>query len=235
MFKPLPNNAARSLTGWGVSFETPWFSMLTRDTWHLVTPTSRRNGGAVFAIDSHNRVLLLEVYRPAVDEVCLEIPRGMAESNEEISETAAREFNEETGISCTPDQLVSMGDFFPDTGILAHRIALFSYKLDTPFPDIHVETTEALSHRLIPLDQLETMILNGLIADAITITAAARFKHNAMEIPDGAAGIEKEIEILDNDGKAVVSMRTKRPDWACEQFASYEGREDLTWRFAVPD
>ncbi len=232
MFKHLPNNAPRSLTGWDVSFETPWYTVLSRNTWHLVTPTNRLNGAAVIAIDALDRVLLLEAYRPAIDEVCLEIPKGMAEDGESTAQTAAREFTEETGIPCAAEQLVSLGDFYPDAGILAHRIALFAFRLEGPFPEVEIDTSEIMAHRIMPLSQLEKMIASGLIADALTITAAARVRHQGPEIPNAIAGIEKEVQLVDPDGEVVITMRTTRPDWAFEQYTTEIGRDDLIWRFA---
>lgn len=56
-------------------------------------------GVAILPVLDENRIVLIRQFRPAINEMILEIPAGKIEAGEDILEAAARELQEETGIS----------------------------------------------------------------------------------------------------------------------------------------
>jgi 8-oxo-dGTP pyrophosphatase MutT (NUDIX family) len=77
---------------------------------------------------------LLKIYRVPWTGL-LGDPRGFAEKGEAPAECARREFQEETGLTIRPEKMVNLGSVFPDSGILATHIELFTARLEQPFPD----------------------------------------------------------------------------------------------------
>lgn len=227
----LPGPGARSYSGWSTVYENFRFRMLERATWFMLAPVNIRGGAAVLVVDALKRALLLEIYRRSVDEVCLEIPRGMANEGESGLDCALRELREETGIEAHPDQVIDLGEVYPDNGILSARCSLFGVQLDTEFPEILLDTNEALGYQILPMNQFLAKIASGRISDAMTIAAASRFQSQAMMIENGFGGVEKEIEILDPAGEVHLTMKTRRPDWSFEQYTRDHCLEGWSWRF----
>lgn len=84
---------------------------------------SRRNGGrtpsgivVVAMVDG--KVGMLRVYRPPVSKTGWELPRGFIDEGEDSAAAASRELMEETGLSCPPDALTSLGQIAPEPGVI---------------------------------------------------------------------------------------------------------------------
>jgi ADP-ribose pyrophosphatase len=73
-----------------------------------------------------DEILLLQRYRHGISQHVWELPRGFIDDSEEPSVAALRELAEETGLACPPEQLLDLGTFFPDAGIIRGRVALFA-------------------------------------------------------------------------------------------------------------
>lgn len=81
---------------------------------------------AVLAITPENEVLLVEQFRPAVDEITLDLPGGRVETwnKEDPASAALRELEEETGYCAK--KIERMGSFFyPDSGRSDQKRHLF--------------------------------------------------------------------------------------------------------------
>jgi len=68
---------------------------------------------------------LLCIYRHAIQRQLWEVPRGFVDPGESERNSAIRELEEETGLSCTDADLESLGFLAPEPGILAARVHLF--------------------------------------------------------------------------------------------------------------
>jgi ADP-ribose pyrophosphatase len=55
----------------------------------------------------------------------LEVPRGFLDDDEDPGRAALRELNEETGLICPRDKLLSLGIIQPEPGMHSARVALF--------------------------------------------------------------------------------------------------------------
>ena len=63
-------------------------------------------------------VVMVEQYRPAISELCYELPAGIVEDDESYADAGARELEEEVGI--VPDTVELLEDFWCSTGVLRH-------------------------------------------------------------------------------------------------------------------
>lgn len=71
------------------------------------------------------RIGLMRGYRHQLDEEVWQAPAGFIESGETAERAALRELVEETGLSCGPTRLRSLGVYLPDSGLIEGRVALF--------------------------------------------------------------------------------------------------------------
>lgn len=71
---------------------------------------------------------LMHCWRHQFDEFIYQAPTGFVEKNEKPFETALRELKEETSLICNPKNLIPLGSFLPDAGLVEGRVALFLAK-----------------------------------------------------------------------------------------------------------
>jgi 8-oxo-dGTP pyrophosphatase MutT (NUDIX family) len=71
------------------------------------------------------RLGLLRVYRHAIKRYLWEIPRGFVDPGEPGRNSAKRELEEETGLTCANGDLEPLGVIAPEPGVLAARVQLF--------------------------------------------------------------------------------------------------------------
>ena len=74
----------------------------------------------VIALTTDDRVVLVRQYRAGSNSVCLEIPGGMIDGDEEPIAAGARELSEETGY--TGGTLELIGDMSPNPAIQTNRL-----------------------------------------------------------------------------------------------------------------
>lgn len=120
-------------------------------------------GSAVVALDGQD-VLFVQQYRPAVDDVLLELPAGRSEPGETPVETAARELREETGY--TAGRITFLFDFFNAPCFCDGVTHLFlATHLSRPEGDCEPE----MRVRRLPLSDLPAWLSDGRITDAKTV------------------------------------------------------------------
>lgn len=125
----------------------------------------------IVPVTEDNKIVLVEQYRQASGEVCLEIPGGSLDPrlNEDPKRAVLRELLEETGYA--PDDLRLLGVHRPNPAMQNNRMHTYigygcrivqEPDLD-PFEDIHVVT------RTIP--EVVDMILDGRINHTIVVAS----------------------------------------------------------------
>ena len=121
------------------------------------------------------RMGLIQTYRHAIEGESWEIPRGFVEQGETSVASAVRELEEETGLSCSPGEIQSLGFVTPDAGVLAARVQLFAasscFRLE-PYRPVE------LGHRQFSLFDpatVEEMIAQFIIQDPCTLIAYYKY------------------------------------------------------------
>lgn len=117
--------------------------------------------------------MLVKQPRYAVGEALWELPRGSAEKMEDLANAALRELNEETGVEGSYANLVSLGNIYPDTGILNTEVGLFFIELPNGVP-WQATNNEIDELRWVDGSELVEACIGGQIKDSFTNLAVMR-------------------------------------------------------------
>lgn len=128
------------------------------------------NGGvAIAAITEDGKILLVNQFRKAAEQVVLEVPAGKIEKGEpEPLTTAKRELKEETGYTAANWRWLS--SFYSSIGYSTEKIHLYLATDLTP-GETEFDDNEAIELVELDLEEAKNQVLAGKIMDAKTITA----------------------------------------------------------------
>jgi 8-oxo-dGTP pyrophosphatase MutT (NUDIX family) len=157
-----------------------WIS-LRRDTCQL--PTGRviddyfvleeNDVGCVFALTPDRKLILVEQYKHAIQDMCLEVPAGFFESRtSDPLEEARREFGEETGYDA--DAFHYIGKLSQSPTRMTNYFHLFVAQNAYPVGAQNLDPNEDITVRLVPLDDVFTMIASGQINSVSTVACIYR-------------------------------------------------------------
>lgn len=105
-----------------------------------------------------DQVIVIEQYRYTLDKWLLEFPAGSIDDGESSEAAARRELEEETGY--ITEKLVYMGEYYMNQGISSAKCDLFFAKC-TEKREKHLEKTEFIKTKLIPISHFQELILNN--------------------------------------------------------------------------
>ena len=97
------------------------------------------HAGALVLPEINQQIGLMSGYRHQFATEFWQAPGGFMEPGETVRATAMRELQEETGLSCPEDCLVSLGSICPDPGLIDAKVAIF---LARCAPPSNIESTD---------------------------------------------------------------------------------------------
>ena len=121
------------------------------------------------------KVGLLHVYRHPIAAESWEVPRGFLDAEEAGVASAIRELEEETGLTCAPENMRSLGYVTPDAGVLAARMHIF---LASPCVRVRAYAPNELGHRAFRLfseHELDDMLRRSEIQDPSTVIGLYKY------------------------------------------------------------
>jgi len=129
----------------------------------------------VIALTPDRKLVMVEQYRHGSNTVELEVPGGMLEVGESDPLAAGvRELREETGYE--GDNARVIGRIFPNAAVMSnrcHTLLIENCRCVQP-PDL--DHGEDLATRLIPLDEVPGMVVQGRIQHALVVVAWYHFE-----------------------------------------------------------
>lgn len=129
-------------------------------------------GGASVLYVRDGKVLLVRQFRYAYQEEIYEIPAGKLDRGEDPAKAAARELEEEAGV--TAKSLEHLYTIYPTPGYTNEKIYIYLAK-DTEQGRAHLDEGEFLNVEYMPLAQVREKIESGEIRDAKTIIAIQHY------------------------------------------------------------
>lgn len=129
--------------------------------------------GCVFGLTPDRRVILVEQYKHAIQDVCIELPAGFFEDKTgNPLDEARREFLEETGYAAAEFHYLGKMSQSPTrmTNYFHLFIALGAY----PSAPQKLDPSEEIRVRLLPLDAVLDMVASGAIHVISTVACIYR-------------------------------------------------------------
>jgi len=132
--------------------------------------------GVCILPELRGRIGLMRGYRHQFRRQLWQAPAGFIDPGETSRRAALRELEEETGLTCAPRDLVSLGDYAPDAGLIEGRVALFVARNCRSLAKRRPAATEVGAGRLVFFDlrRLKALALRERWVGGSTLIACLR-------------------------------------------------------------
>ena len=125
----------------------------------------------IFPITQDREVILVRQYKHGIQEIITEMPAGVFNPEEESPAAAAsRELKEETGY--TTDRMIHLSTLFDDPSKHTSKVHIFLAENVSQTSNQELDETEEIEVLKIPLDQLQSLIAEGIIHDTCSIATS---------------------------------------------------------------
>ncbi len=158
-----------------LSLDTPTLPNGTRPELEIV---HHPGGAAVVAIDDAGRVCLLRQYRHAAGGWVWELPAGKRDAGEEPQQTAARELEEEAGLTARRWQ--PLGGILSSPGVFTEVVYLFLAQELAQVP-ARAERHEVFEVHWVALADAVGRVMDGAINDAKTVVGLLKVARQRRE------------------------------------------------------
>ena len=143
------------------------------EEWDFIS--HRMGAAAVVPVREDGKILMVKQYRNAIERMTLEIPAGSRDSvTEDTKICAARELEEETGY-CS-DNLTKLLSLKTTVAFCNEFIDVYLAK-DLKAGSQHLDEGEFIDVEAYDIDDLCTMIYEGTIQDAKTVSGLLAYKN----------------------------------------------------------
>lgn len=174
---------------YGIRYEDPYILLIrdrvrfpggTEGSYLRIANKSELTGatGTVMVPTWQEHVVFVRIFRHATRSWEWELPRGFQDPSISESENAAKETEEELGVS--PIRVERLGEFNANTGLLTGMIGVYKVPLGADPMDLgRPQFEESIAHfRKIAASALPAWIASGTVRCGITLAAVALFLAN---------------------------------------------------------
>jgi len=124
----------------------------------------------VLPITSDQTVVMIHQYRHGNEKVCLELPGGLVDPDDDSPETTVhRELLEETGYRSK--RIVKIGEAYPQPAVLSNRCSFYLANDVEQVGKMSLDAGEDISLVHVPIDAIPSKIKRREIDNAMTILA----------------------------------------------------------------
>ncbi|HEU4616399.1 MAG TPA: NUDIX hydrolase [Gammaproteobacteria bacterium] len=135
----------------------------------------------VVPVTADGRVVMVRQYRHGAQRITLEIPGGLVDAGETAAETAVRECFEETGFEAQGVRF--LGAVNPNPALFGNRLHAFVAENVVRAGEIQNSGSEHTSVELVPVAEVERLLVEGKIEHALVAGTLWRFLHERGKAP----------------------------------------------------
>lgn len=125
-------------------------------------------------IKETHEVILLNHWRHAIQDYCIEAPRGFGTSGVSIEENALKELQEE--INASFDDLTFLGGIYPDTGLFEKEVYVFAALIsESNLGDLKCNDDAEIidGYQRYTKDDLTFLMAQNKLKDSFTLTSVS--------------------------------------------------------------
>ena len=127
---------------------------------------------AIVALDENENIYLERQFRYPFNKICIEIPAGTRDKNEDVSLCARRELKEETGL--VANELEYLGEFCPSIAFSDEIIHIYLAR-GLRAEEQKLDDDEFLEVFKLPFDDALKMVMDGEITDGKSICGILKY------------------------------------------------------------